>query len=46
MLSSEQSIDHSAEAFSKQSRITLLACSFYGCDSEYWPVIIDRELAR
>ena len=26
---------------SNWKRITLLACSFYGCDSEYWPVIID-----
>src|SRR5216684_5122885 len=24
---------------SNWKRITLLACSFYGCDSEYWPVI-------
>ena len=27
---------------SNWKRITLLACSFYGCDSEYWPVIIDN----
>ena len=27
---------------SNWKRITLLACSFYGCDSEYWPVIIDH----
>src|SRR6267143_62138 len=29
---------------SNWKRITLLACSFYGCDSEYWPVIIDHPL--
>jgi hypothetical protein len=27
---------------SNWKRITLLACSFYGRDSEYWPVIIDH----
>ena len=27
---------------SNWKRITLLACSSYGCDSEYWPVIIDN----
>jgi hypothetical protein len=27
---------------SNWKRITLRACSFYGCDSEYWPVIIDN----
>src|SRR6267378_8684335 len=31
---------------SNWKRITLLACSFYGCDSEYWPVIIDNPRSR
>ena len=28
---------------SNWKRITLLAYCFYGCDSEYWPVIIDHS---
>src|SRR6266436_5943055 len=31
---------------SNWKRITLLACSFYGCDSEYWPVIIDHSASN
>src|SRR5436190_24226884 len=32
------------KAKSNWKRITLLAYCFYGCDSEYWPVITDQEL--